>query len=355
LRTYESYLGRSQGAGGHEKPWHYYLALIFWRREGFVWTQALIGGLAVVGMMNAFLDRRRANHKRAFLVALSTYALVLLAIYRVIPYKTPWSIMGVVHVLALLAGLGARTIFRAFTDVPAMKFVLALALAAGVYNLCHQSSYAIDFNYAGVTRYAASEVHNPYAYSHTGPSLVTLSSRIHDLAASHPAGKAMPVLVIQSEQGWPLPWYLRDLTHVGYRSEIPDKIDAAVVVVDMDKADAVLRKLGEGWKSSPWGLRSGITLSLLVEESLAARPAGDDSAPAPAQAPESEPGTAPSAPVPVGTPLPSPPDATTPQPGATAMPPPAADPAVPKAQLVEDDPPLVGPPYPVPAPDSPPN
>ena len=120
VRTYESYLGRSQGGGGHEKPWNYYLTLIFWRREGFLWTQALIGGLAIVGMLNAFLDRRRADHKRAILVALSTYAIVLLIIYSVIPYKTPWSVMGVVYAFALLAGLGARTIFRVFTDVPVM-------------------------------------------------------------------------------------------------------------------------------------------------------------------------------------------------------------------------------------------
>ena len=77
----------------------------------------------------------------------------------------------------------------------------------------------------------------------------------------------MPVQVIQSEQGWPLPWYLRDLTHVGYQSEIPAKIEAPVVVVDADREAAVRKILGDGWESSTWGLRAGITLTLLVNTS----------------------------------------------------------------------------------------
>jgi hypothetical protein len=401
VATYKSYLGRSQGGGGHEKPWNYYLTLIFWRREGFLWTQALIGGLAIVGMLNAFLDRRRADHKRAALVALSTYAIVLLIIYSVIPYKTPWSVMGVVYAFALLSGLGARTIFRVFTDVPAIKFALALALAGGIYNLCRQTSYAVDLGYTGETRYAASESHNPYAYSHTVPNLVALSARIHELARKNPAGKAMPVQVIQSEQGWPLPWYLRDLTHVGYQSEIPAKIDAPVLVVDADREAAVRKILGEGWESSTWGLRAGITLTLLVNPSptqkhaeLATSPdavqgpipvaeleAAASAVPTPAAGtnPTAE-GPSPATVTPTGTPVPLPPPTNTaaaPVPAVPPIPvppsplpssksskskrppvvptvvPPKAEPVPPKAQLVEDDAPTDGPPIP-PPPTSPP-
>lgn len=348
VRTYESYLGRSQGAGGHEKPWHYYLTLLFWRKQGFVWSEALIGGLAIVGMLNAFLDRRRADHKRAFLVCLSTYTLVLLLIYCVIPYKTPWSVLAVAHAFALLAGLGARTLFRAFTEIPVVKVLLALLLAGGIYNLCHQTSIATDYIFPDKPRYfAAREDTNPYAYSHTTPNLVELSARIHELAEKHASGKGMPVQVIQAEQGWPLPWYLRDLTHVGYQADIPDKIDAPVVVVDAEKEFEVRQKMGDGREPSLWSLRPGITLSLLVEKSLLDRHA--DTALPPMNAPT--PGPAP-AHVPAAASEPSPP----PPPVAQTTPPPAAPVApavplmVPKAELVEDEPPLVGPPYPVPPP-----
>lgn len=354
VRTYENYLGRSQGAGGHEKPWHYYLSLLFWRRQGFVWSEALIGGLAIVGMLNAFLDRRRADHKRAFLVCLATYALVLLFIYCVIPYKTPWSVLAVAHAFALLAGLGARTIFRVFTDVPLMKAVLALLLAGGIYNLCHQTSLATDYSFPQETRYAASDLRNPYAYSHTSTNLVELAAYIHQLSEKHAAGRAMPVQVIQSEHGWPLPWYLRDMTQVGYQDTIPERVDAAVIVMDADKVPTVSAKLTKEHESSFWRLRTNVALVTLVEKSLVNR--GAD-----AVSPQSP---APPAPAPPPTPAadaPPPPagNNTPPAPSLANSPPVMAPPqgglVVPKAQLVEDDPPFVGPPYPVPAPPTNPN
>jgi uncharacterized protein (TIGR03663 family) len=84
--TYKSYLERS-GGSGHEKPWHYYLTLFFYRKSGFVWSEAMIGGLAIVGILSAFLDGRRETHLRAFLIFLSVYTVTLLVIYSVIPTR----------------------------------------------------------------------------------------------------------------------------------------------------------------------------------------------------------------------------------------------------------------------------
>lgn len=360
VTTYQSYLGRSQGAGGHEKPWGYYISLLFWRRQGFLWSEALIGGLAIIGILNAFLDRRRADHKRAFLVCFSTYALVLLVIYSLIPYKTPWSVLAVDHAFALLAGLGARTVFRVFTEVPLVKAVLAMLLAGGIYNLCQQTSLATDFTSPHASPYAGNELRNPYAYSHTSTNLVELSTYIHQLAGKHAAGKAMPVQIIQNESGWPLPWYLRDMTHVGYQTTAPAKVDAPVILVDADRVREVSDRLKSDYESSFWRLRTNVALVLLVEKALINRHAdaitspGTAAPPAPLPAPTA-PASAPNPDAPpalppamIGTPTPAP---------GTAAPAPApvmdaqGMPVPPKAQLVEDDPPpLVGPPFPVPVP-----
>lgn len=389
VTTYQSYLGRSQGAGGHEKPWDYYLSLLFWRKQGFQWSEALIGGLAIVGMLNAFLDRRRADHKRAFLVCFSTYTLVLLVIYCLIPYKTPWSVLAVSYAFAVLAGLGARTIFRVFTEVPIIKIALALFLAGGIYNLCQQTSRATDFTQPHKTVYAVSDLRNPYSYSHTSTSLVELADYIHQLAGKHAAGKSMPVQIIQGESGWPLPWYLRDMTHVGYQTTAPKKLDAPVILVDANRVREVSDRLKSDYESSFWRLRTNVALVLLVEKSLTNRHA--DAATSLATAPATPPAPAPPAapplptvppapdappPVTIGTPTPGmaaataeagAPSVPAPTPSLTAasspdappVPVPTAPPAMdagglpipPKAQLVEDDPPpLVGPPFPVPAP-----
>lgn len=263
--TYDSYLRRS-GGSGHEKPWYYYLQLMTWRKDGFVWSEALIPALAVIGMLDALLDKRRVSNVRAFLMFLSLYAIFLLAIYSIIPYKTPWSVMAVQYTFVLLAGLGMRRLFRA-VQVPLFKTVLIMLFATGIYHLCSQTNLATDYSFPGATRYAA-DSRNPYVYSHTTTNLLALSKRIHELAARHPAGKSTPVQVIQAEHGWPLPWYLRDLTQVGYQDQIPAKLDAPIIVTDKGRGDEIQTKLPGEYNSSDYGLRSGVMLSLLVEKHL---------------------------------------------------------------------------------------
>ncbi|MEY4484081.1 MAG: hypothetical protein RL693_1533 [Verrucomicrobiota bacterium] len=291
IGTYESYLERA-GGSGHEKPWTYYLGLLFWTKNVFTWTEALIGGLAVIGILSAFLDLRRDQNRRSFLVFLSVYVIVLLGIYSVIPYKTPWSVLAVNYALALLAGVGARMIFRNIEGRIAQA-VLFLAFTLGIYHLCRQTSLATDYAYKGETRYAA-DVRNPYVYSHTSSNLLELQKLIHDLAAIHPEHRAMPVQIIQSENGWPLPWYLRDMTHIGYQTEVPEEIKAMVIVMDLDKTEAVQAVLNRPekppevtidptsepltepptpkppitYESSIFGLRPGINLNVLVRKDL---------------------------------------------------------------------------------------
>ncbi len=239
--TYQSYLKRSAGSG-HEKPWDYYLSLLFWHKNALHnWTEALIGGLAVVGILSALFNRQRPVPQRAFLVFLSVYAVSLLGIYSIIPYKTPWVVLAVDHALALLAGVGVAALYSLF-PWPAIRVLLTTGLVLGIYNLCKQTSLATDYNKEPRAVYSAHDL-NPYVYSHTTPKLVALAHHILELTGSHPEGMGMPVQVIQSESGWPLPWYLRDMPHVGYQTSVPEKLDPAVIIVDSDKLDAVLSLL----------------------------------------------------------------------------------------------------------------
>ena len=329
VQTYQYYFERS-GGSGHEKPWFYYITLLFWRRQAFVWSEALIGGLAVIGMLNAFLNTRRPSHHRAFLIFLSVYAIALLVGYSILPYKTPWSILCVNHAFALLAGVGVSGIFRVLYDHPFFKTLVGGLLAIGLYNLCQQTSLAIDWNYPQ-TRYAASEVHNPYAYSHTSPNLVLLSKHIHEFAALSPAGNDMPIQVIQSEQGWPLGWYLRDLKKVGYQSTIPNTLAASVIITDVDKEDAVRAKLSGNYESMLYTLRPDVNLSVLVQQDIADKFLGKPPAtpppvaptpPTPEPTPPIMPSTVPALlpPTPESLQLPSATSATTMSPAGTTSP-----------------------------------
>jgi|UniRef100_UPI003784B5A2 uncharacterized protein (TIGR03663 family) len=258
--TYLNYLERS-GGSGHEKPWHYYLTLIFWRKDGVVWSEALIGGLAIIGMAHAFLGNHMKNASRqAFLVFLTVYTVVLFAIYSFLAYKTPWSILSGQHALILLAGVGAAAISQAISG-KIMRLVFRIAIGLGLYHLIAQTSLAIHL-YAADSR-------NPYVYSHTSSNLLRLLPHVRELQQTAPDA-AFDVLVINRDAGWPLPWYWRDIQSVRYTTTLPETIDARVIVAELDMQPALEAKFaGKTYHmQGPFGLRPGVMLNLWVEQSL---------------------------------------------------------------------------------------
>jgi predicted membrane-bound mannosyltransferase len=221
-----------------------------------VWTEALILVLAVAGCVAALAarDKDRAVAGR-FLVV---YTLAMVVVYSVIPYKTPWSMMGFLHGLILLAGLGAAALVRRVAKgVPRMA-VIAL-LAAGVGHLAVQSVRA-NFRYH-------SDGRNPYAYAQTSTDLMRLVKRMEDLCAIHPDGPAMFVQVFGPEY-WPLPWYLRFQSRIGYWPEVTVPPRAPVVMAGPGQAEAVEAQLGDRYQAEFYGLREGVILRVYIEKGL---------------------------------------------------------------------------------------
>ncbi len=258
--TYLNYLQRSAGSG-HEKSWHYYLTLIFYRKDGLVWSEAMIGGLGILGMLYAFTGNHQKNPTRqTFLIFLAVYTFVLFGIYSFLAYKTPWSILSAQHALTLLAGVGAAAIARSLTG----KFstlVFRLAFGVGMYHLIAQTNLAIH-------RYAA-DSRNPYVYAHTSSNLMRLRPQLHELQKIAPDDN-FAVLVVNRDAGWPLPWYWRDIKSVAYQTELPAAIDARVIVAEIDMTPAIEAKFGDRdyHMQGPFGLRPGIMLNMWVEQSL---------------------------------------------------------------------------------------
>jgi predicted membrane-bound mannosyltransferase len=153
------------------------------------------------------------------------------AAYCVIPYKTPWCALGFLHGMILLAGVGAAVLVRAAPGY-ALKSVVVVALLAATGHLAWQA-YRASF-------VACDDLNNPYVYAHTTADVPRLAERIRRIAAAHPDGLAMHVQVICPEDDhWPLPWYLRDFTRVGWFSEIP-KGKAAPLIVTQPSMEPAL-------------------------------------------------------------------------------------------------------------------
>jgi hypothetical protein len=159
--------------------------------------------------------------------------------------------------------------------------LLAGAIAIGCAHLAWQAWLA--------SVVYASDPRNPYVYAQTVPDAVRMASRIRDLAALHQDRDRMPVTVIAPpDEQWPLPWYLRTMTRVGYWTNATDAPDvtAPVIVSSSGHAETLDAALGDRYMSEFYGLRPEVLLTLYVERGLWDRflsraGTGDDAAPAP--------------------------------------------------------------------------
>jgi uncharacterized protein (TIGR03663 family) len=265
VMSYANYVQRSDGSG-HEKPWHYYLSLIFWRKDTLIWSEAMIGGLGLLGMLQAFLGDFKSKAHQAFLVFLSIYTLALVFGYSILSYKTPWCILSAQHSLTLLAGAGASWIWTSLSSRVA-KLVYQLVLGLGIWHLCYLTSITTGSNPA--LPYEA-DSRNPYVYAHTSPNLRRLLEEVKKIRAER-APESPDMQVINQDSGWPLPWYWRTQPNVGYQTTIPEKLTAPIIIVDSEQLPDVKSLLeGRDYRErGPFGLRPGVLVSILVDQAHA--------------------------------------------------------------------------------------
>ena len=228
--TYKHYVARApgQGAGGvHEYPWHEYLRRILWWHEdgGVVWTEGAIVALALFGAVAAVLGKWLGPTSRTVARFLAVYTVVLTTVYAVIPYKTPWCMLGFLHGMILLAGIGAAALVRLVPRIYSKAMVAAVLLAAAG----HLGYQAWRGSFP-----ACEEATNPYVYAHTTGDARLLAGQIRAIAVAGPDGLATDVQVITFDSDvWPLPWLLRDMPRVGYPRAVPSASEGIAPIVVM--------------------------------------------------------------------------------------------------------------------------
>lgn len=225
IRTYFPWLQRVGGDSPHLHPWNFYLHRLLWfdPGKGPPSTEGLIVALALLGAYAGF-DRKHLGRADANLVRfLALYTLALAGIYSLIAYKTPWCLLGFWHTAILLAGVGTAVLWRKLRP-PALRAGVGILLVAGVAHLGWQAWQA-------AVVYGADR-RNPYVYAHTSPDVQRLVQTIEKLAQSHPAGKQMLIKVVAPESDyWPLPYHLRNFSHVGWWQALPEDPYAPVMIV----------------------------------------------------------------------------------------------------------------------------
>lgn len=240
LAAYRTYLDRGSGYGTlHVHPWHYYLGLLllFHDEGGPVWSEGAVWILAVAGSLFVLRGAAPPGVKRPVAVGFALYAVLMVCVYSLIPYKAPWNLLGFHHATIVLAGIGGYGLAARLRGIR-RRVVLASVLLVAVLHLAWQAR-AAAFRYDTDPR-------NPWVYAHTGKDIYAIMQRLEALADAHPDKSAMPVQVISRENLWPLPWYLRRLTGVRWWNGVPDSAPSApVIIATPDMEPALVRKLYE--------------------------------------------------------------------------------------------------------------
>ncbi len=243
--TYTHAFTRAGGSSGHEKPWWYYLHLFAWLRDGgLTFHQLAFTSFAVAGAAVAWFARPSTH--RALLRGASLYTLLLLLAFSLTPYKTPWHAIHLVPGLAVLAAGALVALPRGWLVAP---------LAAAALYLQFTQTKLVAF-----TRPA--DARNPYAYVHSAPDVLKIRSLAEAALARSPDG----VIRVISEEYWPLPWYLRGYSRVGYWTTPPDTCDGALVIASAAHAETVRARLTGRYRESLLGLRPGFLCVVFTPE-----------------------------------------------------------------------------------------
>ena len=78
-------------------------------------------------------------------------------------------------------------------------------------------------------------------------------------------------VIAPPDETWPLPWYLRGYSRVGYwtSAEAAGEFgDAAAVISSAGNIEKVATALGDGYTSNFFGLRPEVVLALFVRRGL---------------------------------------------------------------------------------------
>jgi len=256
-------LADSNSPSPHLHPWDFYLERLFWFHHGFgpVWSEALILGLALVGLMVSLRPAVTPGSQTTWLRFAGFYTVALTAAYSAIAYKTPWCALGFLHGMILLAGVGAVALVR-LARSPGLRFAVGTGIVLATAQLGVQSWRASFVFYE--------DRRNPYVYAQAVSDVRELADRVAALARVAAQGPEVAITVAApGSDYWPLPWYLRGFAKVGWYSDLEAAPDADVFIASPRFRAALNAKLGQTHQTvGLFGLRPGTFLQLFVRREL---------------------------------------------------------------------------------------
>lgn len=244
---------------GHDKPFGYYASflLVAEKSGGVRWFETPLLLLALWAYASTFrrgvFEPAARDGVRFFTHAAAGHFLI----YSLIAYKTPWlACLPWAHV-AVAAGFAVTGLAKRNL---AIRIVVLLVIAGGLYTQFKVCRYANN-------RYASDD-RNPYAYVPTRMDVENLESWLLRFREVAPDGALEPVAVVGADY-WPLPWYLRSFSRIGYWPQPVDAMKEMPLVLAMpETAGKTIRLLEDTHTGVPRGLRPEVPLQVFIRNDL---------------------------------------------------------------------------------------
>jgi uncharacterized protein (TIGR03663 family) len=257
LRTFQFWTKTGQEA--HVHPLYTY---VYWliRQESPLLFLGVIGAAITVW-----------RPRNAFALFSALWAFGLIAAYSLIAYKTPWLTLNFIVPLTLIGGYAVQFLYE--IDWLGGRFVAVLMLAAVIVG----GYQTIDLNFRN---YDNDDPGYVYVYAHTRRETLALVTEISKVAQQSKQGGQMGITIVSPDY-WPLPWYLRDYSRVGYFGRMTDSGEAVIIAAESQLPEAKERfgfryqQLQSGLnQTGTFALRPGVNLVLLVRKDLLVLPPG---------------------------------------------------------------------------------
>ena len=249
LKTFQ--IWSKTGKAAHVHPPETYLTWLM-NQESALLFLGVVGAIFVI-----------FKPKNAFALFSALWAFGLIAAYSLLPYKTPWLLLNFILPLSLIAGFSIQRIYELEGGkLRLLLIVVGAAVLIGVYQ-------TVDLNFIN---YDNDKAYYVYVYAHTKRGLKQMVNEIDNIAKQGPDGGRTGITIVSSEY-WPLPWYLRNYSRVGYFGHITSSTEP-IIIASEDQKSEIESTLGELYRQVPstepggaFSLRPGVNLLLYARRS----------------------------------------------------------------------------------------
>ncbi len=272
----------------------------FWTKTGkeahvhpfltyFWWLMLQESPVLVLGAIGAALAVLRLTNRFSLFAA--QWAFGLIVAYSLIAYKTPWLCLSFIIPLALTGGSAIQWFFvelgqlqfdmRKRLAAVAVVFIMLTGPLPAVIRTVAQDEFhlptmvpgyqTLDLNFRN---YDNDNRYYVYVYAHTRRETLKLVDEINRIAERTHQGKQTGITIVSPDY-WPLPWYFRDYTRVGYYGRMSPSTEP-VIIASQGQAEEVNTIFGDRYQlvhsgfnaSGSFPLRPGVDLLLYTRREL---------------------------------------------------------------------------------------